>query len=166
MFKYEFMTLTQIGQLFDVSSHKVGAWLVAIGLRTQDKRPSRTAFDGDYVTQGPSRGTGYNWVWHSQRTTAALQKAGHRRISNPPSYLVDPPKLNGPFQKRANDKNGIDILNGDASVAIVVTGEPNADFVVRVLNAAHRTGYLERHLGPLSADAAAVHLTEPTYRTA
>jgi hypothetical protein len=144
MYNSEFMTLTQIGELFGATSHQVGKWLVRMGLRTAAKRPSNVAFDGDFVKQGPSRGDGYNWVWHSQRTVAVLEKAGHRRIPNPPPDLVDPPKLNGPFTKRANEANGYDIENGDGSVAIVVAGEQNADFVVQLLNLADKHGTLAR----------------------
>jgi hypothetical protein len=44
---------------------------------------------------------------------------------------------------RANEANGYDIVNGDGSVyTIVVTGEKNADFVVRLLNLAHTHGTL------------------------
>ena len=114
MFRYEHMTLTQIGEIFGNTSHQVGKWLVQIGLRTQAKRPSSAAFDGKFVTQGPSRSIdGYNWVWHSVRTVVALEKAGHRRIPNPPPYLVDPPVLIGPFVSRANEANGFDIVNDD-----------------------------------------------------
>jgi hypothetical protein len=154
MYKFEYMTMRQIGQLFGVSSHVVGKWLVASGLRTPANRPSSAAFDGDYVAQGPGRNGGYNWCWASAKTVEALEKATHRRIPNPPPWLVDPPKLNGPFQKRANDKNGFDVVNGDGSVCVVVTGEPNADLLVKVLDAAHKTGVLERHLGCASVDTA------------
>ena len=146
VFKYEFMTMTQIGQLFGVSSHQIGKWLVEIGLRTGGKSPSRAAFEYDFVTQAPSRNDCYNWVWNSARTVAALEKAGHERISNPPPYLVDPPKLNGPFKKRMNGQNGYDIVHGDGSVAIVVSGERNAEFLLRVLNLAHEKGTIARCL--------------------
>jgi hypothetical protein len=149
MYRFEFMTMSQIGELFGVSSHQVGKWLVEIGLRTDRKAPSQLAFGGDFVTQAPSRNDGYNWVWHSARTVAALEKAGHRRIYNPPTYLVHPAKLKGPFGKRGNTENGYDIVNGDGSVAIVVSGEENADFMVKVLTLADRHGVIARHFnGP------------------
>jgi len=144
MYKYEQMALTQIGELFGATSHDVGKWLVKLGLRTAAKRPSSLAFDGKFVSQGPSRGDGCNWVWHSQRTVAALEQAGHRRIFNPPPYLVDPPKLVGPFTKRANETNGYDVVGGDGVVAIVVAGETNADFVVELLNVADKHGALAK----------------------
>jgi hypothetical protein len=48
-FKYEFMTLTQIGQIFGTTSHQAGRWLLKLGLRTQTKhgmKPSAEAFEG------------------------------------------------------------------------------------------------------------------------
>lgn len=123
MFRFKYMTLTQIGAIFGVSSHQVGKWLVEIGLRTPTKRPSREAFSGGYVEQGPSRNQGYNWCWDSEKTVEALEIAGHRRIPNPPQGLVDPPTLNGPFRTNPNSSNGFDIVSGDGSVAVVVTGE-------------------------------------------
>ena len=42
-YTYEFLSLTQLGVLFEVSNQKVGKWLVALGLRTVDHKPSRAA---------------------------------------------------------------------------------------------------------------------------
>ncbi len=147
MFRFEYMTQTQIGELFAVSSHQIGKWLVEIGLRTDGKSPSSMAFDGKYVTQTPSGEDHYNWVWHSARTVAALEQAGHRRIPNPPLFLADPPKLSGPFMTRENCHNGYDILNGDKSVAAVVFGRQNVELVAKVLNLAHQHGVIARHFG-------------------
>ena len=41
MFRFEFRTLTQIGEVFGASSHQVGKWLVEIGLRTRERGPVR-----------------------------------------------------------------------------------------------------------------------------
>jgi hypothetical protein len=159
VFHYDHMTLTQIGQLFGVSSHQIGKWLVEPGLRTSKNRPSSMAHENGFVMQGPSRGgTGYIWVRHSEKTVAALQAKGHQRIPNPPPWLVDAPRLCGPFEKRANDQNSIDVVNDDGSVCLVVTGEANAAVLVKVLNAAHKSGYLDRHIGMPDVGAAADHL--------
>lgn len=73
----EFMSLTELGNLCGVSSHKVGKWLVAVGLRTQDKKPSPRAFKEGYVDQRGSTQPGtYYWVWHADKTTAVLTEAG------------------------------------------------------------------------------------------
>ena len=76
----EFLSLTELGRLYGVSRNKVGLWLVDLGLRTKDKKPSRAAFDGGFVDQRPSTNPGtYYWVWHGEKTTRLLDEAGHRR---------------------------------------------------------------------------------------
>ena len=147
MFHYEYMTQTEIGALFGATSHEVGKWLVEIGLRTPGKTPSDKAL-GSYVKQAPTGTEGYlNWVWHSERTVTRLEAAGHRRIYNPPLNLVEPPRLNGPFTRRANDTNGFDIINGDGSVAIVVSGMQNADCLLKMLNVADKGGFVAQYMG-------------------
>lgn len=146
MYRYTSMTLTQIGQCFGVSSHQVGRWLVDIGLRTEDKRPSQKAFDGKFCTQGPSRGEGYTWVWHSQRTVKALEDAGHKRVVPAPVELVEPPRLNGPLTYRARPDGIYEIVGGDGGVAVLCVGQDNAHVLIRILNLAHEKGVLDRLL--------------------
>ena len=81
MTKYEWVNLTQLGRLFGVTSHKTGKWLVACGLRTNEKKPSRKAFEeGFVITADTNRGSGYYYVWHKQKTVAALKDAGHKQV--------------------------------------------------------------------------------------
>ena len=141
-FKYEYMTQTQLGQLFGVSSHKIGRWLVAIGLRTEDKRPSDGAHHGGFCTTAPSGTSGYRWVWNSQKTVQALQEAGHTLVSDAPSELVEPSALNGPFS--ISPTRSREILNADGSVAAVAMNKPAARIVARLLNTAHRHDMMER----------------------
>ncbi len=139
MYRYEHVSLTQLVALFGVSSHKVGDWLVEVGLRTDRKKPSAKAFDGKYVTTGPSRGEGtYAWVWHTQKTVKALEDAGHKRVSPPPLDLVEPPALAGPFTERRCPDGTTQIVNGDQSVSLVVLGDKNARFLCDLLNLAHQ----------------------------
>ena len=70
---YEYLTLTQIGKIFGLSNQKIGKILAKIGLRDKNVetgrlKPSKEAFDGGYCKMGPSRGDGYNWVWHREKT--------------------------------------------------------------------------------------------------
>jgi len=72
---------TEIGELYEVSSHVVGRWLKALGLRTDDGRPSQKAFDEHFVAQRSSRGEGtYFWVWHRERTTELLDREHGRSV--------------------------------------------------------------------------------------
>ncbi len=145
--RFEFMTLTQIGEVFGESNQQVGKWLAKLGLRTDANRPSRTAFDGGYVKAGPSRGQGYNWVWHSEKTVRALTEAGHKLALHPACELLAPCQLNGPFEYRPNPAFGFEVANGDGTVAVWVRGERNARFVCNLLNVADRTGVISKVLG-------------------
>jgi hypothetical protein len=76
----EFLSLTELGRLYGVSRNKVGQWLVDLGLRTKEKKPSRAAFDGGFVDQRNSSNPGtYFWVWHAKKTTCLLDGARLRR---------------------------------------------------------------------------------------
>lgn len=146
MFRFKFMSLSQLGEVFGVSNQQVGKWLVQLGLRTSDNKPSAEAFQGGYVEQMPSRNQGYTWSWHSEKTVAALEAAGHLRVLNPPSELVQPPALKGPFSLRKNGDGTHQIVSTDGAVAVAVAGEGNAAFVKKLLNAAQKVGMIERHL--------------------
>ena len=55
----DFTTMTELGKLFDESSHTIGKWLTVIGLRTSEMKPSQRAFDEGFVKQAPTgRGQG------------------------------------------------------------------------------------------------------------
>lgn len=76
----EYLSLTEIGRLYGVSSHVVGRWLKGLGLRKQDGKPSADAFAQGYVSQRPSRQPGtYYWVWHAAKTTRILDGMRHPR---------------------------------------------------------------------------------------
>lgn len=142
MYKHNYLTQTQLGKLFDCSSHEIGKRLFAIGLRDQKGKPSTEAFAGGFCQQLPSRNDGYCWGWNAEKTTQALEKAGHKRAFPPPEDLVDTPWLKGPFSLRKSSENGFEVLNGDGQVSAWVFGEENANFVVRLLNLADQHGKL------------------------
>ena len=79
----EFMSLTDLGKLYGVTSHKVGRWLVALGLRTADKKPSTKAFQDGFVSRRDSTQPGtYYWVWHAEMTMLVLDSTGHKRTTD------------------------------------------------------------------------------------
>jgi len=145
-FRFEYMSLTQLGELFGATSHQVGKWLVEIGLRTPNMRPSAEAFRGMFVTTGPSRGQGYNYVWHAQRTVAALVDAGHALSVEPGNSLVAESALSGPFTHRHHPKFGCEIVSSDGTVSVWVSGENNAKVICNLLNVANKHGVIERQL--------------------
>jgi hypothetical protein len=76
----EFLSLTELGNLYGVSRVKVGQWLVGLGLRTAEKKPSRAAFEGGFVDQRPStQPATYFYVWHARKTCELLDGAGFTR---------------------------------------------------------------------------------------
>jgi hypothetical protein len=141
--EFEFSTMRQLGRLFGVSSHEMGRWLVAIGLRSMDKRPSYDAFDRKFVEQAPTgRGTGYFWVWHTEKTVAALERAGYRRIGQEekkPEPTGDVP-LVGPFTARQSSVNGYEVLDANGVVGVWVAGQVNVGPAVASLNLGHDHG--------------------------
>jgi hypothetical protein len=149
-FRYEHMSLTQIGEVFGTTSHQVGRWLAKIGLRYQSKhgwKPSREAHAGGFVKDVGTGGLNYIWAWHTERTIKALEDAGHKVVIQPGHELLAPCRLNGPFQCRPNPQFGHEVVNGDGSVAVCVTGEENARFVTSLLNLADKHGIVRRVLG-------------------
>lgn len=65
----EFLSQTELGQIFGVSSHRMGKWLVDLGLRYKNKKPSRPAFENGFVHQ---RGLG------KDQDNAGVGKGGAR----------------------------------------------------------------------------------------
>lgn len=166
-FRYEHMTLSQIGEVFGTTSHQVGRWLTNIGLRyesKQGKKPSREAYTGGYVKDVPSKGQGHFWVWHSERTIKALEEAGHKVHIQPGHELFAPCRLNGPFRCHPNEHFGHQVVNGDGTVAVCVTGEENARFLTSLLNLADKHGIVRRVLDDKEAESNEVCAVTPATR--
>lgn len=137
-YRFEFMSLTQLGEIFGVSSHKVGDWLVEIGFRTESKRPSKLAFENDVVKEGPSRGQGYNWVWHTDRTIRALEAVGHQRVFPAPRGLVDPSPMVAPFAIRTTSDGNFLVENGEGEPILLGQHHESCKLLVRILEIAAR----------------------------
>lgn len=124
------LTLTQLGVVFGVTSHKVGNWLVKVGLRTDDKHPSPKAFTEGFVSRCQS-GAGYFYIWHKAKTIALLESEGHRRID----------MLVGPFEFRPG-KRLFEVVDANGSVGVWAAGEEYARLLAHLLNIAHKHGKL------------------------
>lgn len=69
----DFLSLTELGEIYGVSSHVVGKWLKQLGLRTESGKPSDQANNERYIAQRPSTQPGtFFYVWHESKTTALL----------------------------------------------------------------------------------------------
>ena len=76
----EFLSMTELGKFYGVSSHKMGKWLVDLGFRTKYMKPSKAAFEGGLVNQVLSSQPGtFYYQWHAEKTMQALDKAGYKR---------------------------------------------------------------------------------------
>lgn len=79
----EWGSLTQIGAMFGVSSHKCGRWLAELGLRDVGRSPTDKAFKLGLVKQAPTnRGDddGYFYIWSVPKTVKLLEEAGHVQV--------------------------------------------------------------------------------------
>lgn len=137
----DYLSQTDLGKLFNATSHEIGKWLVECGLRNQFKKPTKRAFDEGFVTTtGTNRGNpgGYFYVWSREKTVAALQSAGHRLKPH-----FDPAidgRLRGPFEARKSSANGFELVDVNGHIAIWVMGEKNAQVVVELMNLATKHG--------------------------
>lgn len=145
-YRYEYMNMVDLGRLFGVSGQKIGKWLKELGLRTSFGSPTRDAFEEKLMSYDYEQWGTYTKLWHVERTVRLLEEAGHQRVVDPPTDLVEPPSLSGPFSLRHSDDDRWQIIGKDDAVAIVVTGETNARVVQRVMNIALRAGMLEKIL--------------------
>lgn len=147
-FNYKHMSQTQLGELFDVTSHTIGRWLKDLGLRDEDGKPSQEAHDRQFCKQAPSGPTGYHWVWDSQKTVAAFLEDQKLLVPNPPQNLVAPTILNGPFSVRKSSGSEFVIENGDGSVSVWANNQMTAEVVAKILNLAHEKGVIDRLCQP------------------
>jgi len=129
------LSQTEIGKLFGVSCKVIGDWLVEVGLRTLDRKPSRKAFEGGFVSQTALDSGGYFYKWEAEKTIKALEEGGHRRKTP-----VSSGRIRGPFTSRKSSENGYEILGGDGTVSVWVIGEWNAGVVTRLLNLGYEHG--------------------------
>lgn len=145
-YRHEYMNMVNLGRLFGVSGQRLGKWLKELGLRNQFGSPTRDAFDEKLLSYDYEQWGTYTTLWNAERTVRLLEEAGHQRIVDPPTDLVEPPSMTGPFSLRHSDDDRWQIVGKDGAVAIVVTGETNARAVRRVMNIAHRAGMLNEIL--------------------
>jgi hypothetical protein len=84
MDEHEYESMRELGIRYNVTSHKMGKWLTALGLRTAG-RPSSKAFElGLVKTASTGRGDedGYFYVWSVLKTMKVLDAAGYQQVSS------------------------------------------------------------------------------------
>lgn len=75
----EYLSLTQLGELFGVSRVVMGRWLHEIGLR-ENNEPTAQAIKEGFCVEGerPADWVPF-WIWHADKTIALLEQHGHTR---------------------------------------------------------------------------------------
>ncbi len=78
----EYLSQTELGKRYGVSSHVIGRWLKGLGLRTEGGSPSVRAFNEGYVSQRPStQKDTYFYVWHRDKTCELFDGMGYPRAT-------------------------------------------------------------------------------------
>lgn len=77
-----YMLLKEMGVLFGTTSHQIGRKLKDLGLRTDDGKPSRAAFDRCLPGQ-KFHGDHFAWSWAVPDTIQILEEAGLKRVERP-----------------------------------------------------------------------------------
>jgi hypothetical protein len=135
---FQYLSLTQLGQVFDVSSHVIGRWLQEQGVRwagvptpeAVKHRLAKEVRDGDI----------HFWSWDKEQVVALLEEAGHERT--PPGDSTPMPtdamSLVGPFSMQPGAGNRFQVVGSDGGKAVEVIGRANADFMCGLMNLWHK----------------------------
>jgi hypothetical protein len=140
-FKKQTMKARDLGRLFGESSHTINQWLEQADLLDEkSKLPTFFARQNGYCKQVMV--AGYNHEdWLPEKTVPRLVERGHQLVIDLPDDFVQPIELIGPFRCR-----GQTILNSDGDPVAFLNNPNNAEFTCRLLNAAHKSGTIDRLL--------------------
>lgn len=130
---FEYVSITQLGEMFGVTRNEMGQYLADIGWRVREGgtlSPSNQAIERGYCQATENeRGIRY-YIWHRVKTIKALETAGYKQAKNE----APPAKIGGPFAAEPSGEAGYKVISGDGTTAIWVLGEENARMVVAALN--------------------------------
>lgn len=135
--QYEFVTQTQIGKHFGVSSHDIGKWLVKVGLREGSWPSEKAKWDG-LVKKIDANGKVF-FAWHRERTISELERHGYRRLAQELDQPADDKPL---FGVTPLEGEMFEIIGPTDKVSIRTTEKVAAEELVRVLNLAAKCGKL------------------------
>lgn len=135
--QYEFVTQTQIGEHFGVTSHQIGRWLKKVGLR-EGEWPSETAKWDGFVKKIDANGKTF-FAWHRERTISELERHGYRRLAQ---ELDQPADEKHDFNVTPLEDGMFEIVGPTDKLSIRATEKLAAEELVRVLNLAAKHGKL------------------------
>jgi len=90
----DYVTLTELGQLYGVTSHRIGKWLRHAGVRDKRGNPIE---EGLMMTKEALAPNGFTpfFMWHRESTIRLLDSLGYHRIKN---YCVNTPRYAGTYR--------------------------------------------------------------------
>jgi hypothetical protein len=139
------MKARDIGRLFGESSHTINQWLEQADLLDQrSKLPTFFARQNGYSQQVMVDGYN-NDYWIPEKVVPKLIEQGNQFVIDLPDDFVQPIELIGPFQWR-----GKTIVNSDGDPVAFLNNQKNAEFICKLMNAAHRSGTIDRFLNEKS----------------
>ena len=145
-FKNMYSNQQVLGQLFGVTSHDIGKWLIEAGLRNAvTKAPTSEAHNEGFCEQvvgGPSGQ--YTYHWQTERTVQRLVERGHALLLEPPLNQIEEPELKGPFAIHARDQRYL--TNSDGEVVVKTISAEHAVIIWKLLTAADKSRMLEKLL--------------------
>ncbi len=141
-FKFQYMSLTDLGRLFGLKNQGIGKCLVKIGVRTENRNPTYQSQENGLVKRANDGFQGIHWHWHADRTVTLLLKAGYKLVQELPDDLVEPPELQGPF--RLDETNPKFILNFDGLVVARFNSKEQAAILLPIFNLADKASRLRQ----------------------
>lgn len=143
---FEFVSLTQLGQIFGVTPKEIDNGLVECGLRKRHK-PTDKAKAGGFVTTVEMPGGESFYTWHRERTMAALSALRSRPFGqdqidqvvmplNPNSITEFRPPL-GPFTLKQTDGVGLQFVDANGITWLHGTDEAFANQILELMKKAH-----------------------------
>lgn len=146
----QFMILTDIGKIMGMTNAAVGKYLTAKGYREKrygkfqptDEAKEEQLVDQDYRYSDPQD------FWDVEKVVGMMEEDGYVPAFPPPSDFVFEPQLTGPFSLKHISGTEYSVGSSNGDVVAKIAGKANANFVMRVLNTAHKTGVVEKYLSP------------------
>ena len=139
---FEYLTQTQLGQLYGVNAQTIGRWLVEVGVRRSNGQPTEQALRGGLANAIEDGKTKFHG-WHKESMIELFQHAGKPLKSCEASKKPDP-LFRGPFTYRRSSQegDGYEIVGGDGAVSVWTPGEAKAKKLTWLLTLADEYGKL------------------------
>jgi len=130
---FEFVTQTQLAAIYGIGTKIMGRWLVKAGLRDSELDPTTMALQNGYCKLIRNDAEIVFWVWHRNKTIAALRVAGYDAECEQPETILATGLL-GPFSLYQTNEDGFQVRNNDKTCCVFVRGEKVANKVVALFN--------------------------------